>query len=290
MVGTVSKSLSQLMRVMAVAGKSENTIRYLSCVVKYVAVVKLLKRASKLRLREDLVLDVCPGSASSGQAVLSDLLYEPRLMCFVDREFSEQDTCIDVGANIGIYSLLAARRASGGKVISVEANPDVFSRLCRNIRANKHENIIPVNCAAAGAVGTIRFSINDGDCQGCIDQEGSGNNHIEIPCRTLDSFIEELGEKSPDFVKLDVEGAEHAVLDGSAQILENGETVFLVDHYFKSLADRFLSCGYLPYRYDALSRTLTPVSRTAEQEHGSIFIHPKTRRFSGLMVESNVVH
>jgi len=144
--------------------------------------------------------------------------------------------CIDVGANIGLYSLALSTLAPDGRVYAFEPSPSAFSYLGKNLRANRTANAEASQLALGRSQGTVTFhdfsffsagsfSSDDGSL---LTSDSYGSTSFEAPVTTLDAFVTERGVQRVDFVKIDVEGAELAVLDGAAETLaKNRPTVVL---------------------------------------------------------------
>jgi len=121
------------------------------------------------------------------------------------------DLFVDVGANIGIYSILAAER--GARVIAVEPDPDTAARLQSNADLNGY-SIEVLECALAEHLSRESFTVGL-DCLNHLADPGpSGVRQVEV--RTLDDII---GESRVRGVKIDVEGAELRVLQGAERAL-----------------------------------------------------------------------
>ena len=124
------------------------------------------------------------------------------------------DIVYDVGANVGIYTVLAANILGGGEVIAFEPFPPNRRELERNLALNDSDAEV-VDVALADETGEAAFTSPAGREEGCgiasIHQDGSGEFFVE---RTpVDSLV---GDEvpPPDAVKIDVEGAELRVLEG----------------------------------------------------------------------------
>jgi FkbM family methyltransferase len=178
-------------------------------------------------------------------------------MLFVPREqevkrnlvMEENETFVDVGANVGSYSLIAANeyKTKAVKVISIEAHPDNFKALCRNIQCNKFENvIIPINKVVSDHKGVVALYERSHDgtrvdsemFSVCNDQliEASNilhpsGNSLEIECDTLDSI---LLNYRVDVIKMDVEGAEVLALKGATRTLGRIRKIVVEIHGDKS--------------------------------------------------------
>jgi FkbM family methyltransferase len=125
-------------------------------------------------------------------------------------------TFVDVGANVGAYSLFVAAQAGlGARILAVEPQPDVFDRLAYNIRQNPFGTIKAVACAVADKTGELTLFLdprNKGESS--VKIVGSSQAPmIRVPAVTLLELLTSEGFTRLDALKLDVEGAEDLVLD-----------------------------------------------------------------------------
>ena len=130
----------------------------------------------------------------------------------------------DIGANIGFFTLLAARMVGArGKVYTFEADPDVADRLRENVEKNEFRNVIIVRQAVWSSKGSVTFSRADESQSpdlglGRVTSSAVvGEKSIEVPCTSVDEFV--ATEVRPDFIKCDVEGAECEVVAGGQRVL-----------------------------------------------------------------------
>lgn len=143
----------------------------------------------------------------------------------------------DVGANVGVYSLLASSRVgAAGRVYAFEPMERNLGYLHRHLRLNRTQNCFVLEAAVSDTDGTRRFSTADWDySMGRLAQEGE----IVVASITLDSCV--YGEKRlppPNLIKIDVEGAEMEVLAGASRMLaEFHPRVFLEVHGTELHAD-----------------------------------------------------
>lgn len=127
----------------------------------------------------------------------------------------------DLGANIGLFSLLAARLVGPeGRVFSFEPDAVVAERLRRNIARNEFSNATVVESGVWSAACRVKFvpagaSSPDHGTGRLV--EGTSIEGISIPCVALDDFVERA--PAPDAIKCDVEGAEVEVLRGAGKLL-----------------------------------------------------------------------
>lgn len=150
----------------------------------------------------------------------------------------EGNVVVDLGANIGYYSLLAARLVgSKGRVYAFEPEPTNYSLLLKNIELNGYHNIIPVSKAVSNAVGTVRLFLDNQDTGAhTICEPGKKGKSIEVESVTLDEFFKDR-EPRIDVIKMDIEGAEMSALVGMDRILkENNNLRIFVEFYFSGIA------------------------------------------------------
>jgi len=154
-------------------------------------------------------------------------IYEDRVY---ERFFrvEEGDVVVDVGANVGVFTLKAWKQAGQrGKVVSFEPESRNYKRLCRNIGINGCANVFPVNAAVSDFDGVADFYIKDVSLQHTLLPRTTLSHDTQtvttrkVEARTLLSVLEELGMNRIDFLKVDAEGAELEVLRGSEKLLSS---------------------------------------------------------------------
>jgi len=133
------------------------------------------------------------------------------------------DTCYDVGANIGVISLLLGRRCgTGGRVYAFEPAGANFGPLVRNIRLNGLEDSVFPEPAALGAEeGDVELHLRGkaaGEGRHSITETRGSTGSIRVSLRTMTRFAADR-DAPPDLVKIDVEGAEGQVLAGAEGLL-----------------------------------------------------------------------
>jgi len=130
----------------------------------------------------------------------------------------------DLGANLGFFSLLAARLVGPkGTVVSFEADPEVAQRLQGNVEKNGFMNVQLVQKAAWSTSGIVAFSRSDQSTSPdrawgrIVKSPVSTQPVLKISCTSLDDFVQT--HPRPDFIKCDVEGAEVEVFRGAMKVL-----------------------------------------------------------------------
>jgi FkbM family methyltransferase len=140
----------------------------------------------------------------------------------------------DIGANVGIYTL-AAKRAGAHKIYSFKPLPRNCTYLRLNIAINKLDNREAWNWAISDSQGIKSFSTRHDNSMTRLSDDGD----ISVRSASLDHFVFEMRADPPNLMKIDVEGAEEAVLHGGRKVFETHHpTIFL-----KSTEQRFTSCA-----------------------------------------------
>ncbi|HYP39565.1 MAG TPA: FkbM family methyltransferase [Chloroflexia bacterium] len=172
--------------------------------------------------------------------LLEDGRWEPLETGIVESELKEGDVVLDIGANIGYYTILAARRVGpSGRVFAFEPDPRNFSLLQKNLRTNGCTNVHVARKAVSDFTGTIRLyldKLNKGDH--AIYDVG-GRQSIEVGAVRLDDYFSNYGGKI-DLIKIDVQGAEGKVLRGMHGLLERNKQVRIITEFWPH---RLAECG-----------------------------------------------
>ncbi|WP_424099159.1 FkbM family methyltransferase [Moorena producens] len=156
--------------------------------------------------------------------LLIDGVYEKPSIDIVLKHLSPDGVFLDVGANIGVFSITAARLLqNSGKVIAIEASPQIFSYLKKNINYNQLSNIQAVQIAITdldNAVVDFYEPPSDHFGMGSIARQFH-RDPIHIKTKTVDTLLAEKSINSVSVMKVDVEGYEAAVFRGSQSLLHS---------------------------------------------------------------------
>lgn len=210
-------------------------------------------------------------------------LHEFPDMAYVLHVLRDTDLFIDVGANVGSYSILAcaARGASG---YAFEPVPSTYTRLIENIRLNHLENSVKcLNIGVGREQGSMAFTSNLDSTNHALASGEQCDDSISIEVSTLDAVLK--GE-SPALMKIDVEGYETPVLEGAFETL-NKQSLHSVIMELNGSGSRYgfdesrilemmLDHGYKTYSYDPLNRTLISLHGKNSNSGNTLFIRNKT--------------
>jgi FkbM family methyltransferase len=150
------------------------------------------------------------------------------------------DTVIDIGANVGLFAILAARIVGPqGKVFAFEPASATFARLERNIKLNNFRNVTAINAAIGAANGEAQLCLSDRSAYAALRQAIGGSPESSpgvaatetVRVRALASVIEEFMLDRVKLLKLDCEGAEYDIFGGlTPEIAQKIEQISMEVH------------------------------------------------------------
>lgn len=174
-------------------------------------------------------------------------IYEPFETELFRKEIKKGDVVLDIGANIGYYTLIAAKLVGeNGQVYAFEPDPDNFALLEKNVEINGYKNVVLVQKAVSNKTGKIKLYLcedNKGDHR--IYNSHDGRQSIEIEAIRLDDYFKDYNGKI-DFIKIDIQGAEEGAIQGMLNLLEKNKTVKIVTEFWPIGLRRF---GIEPEEY-----------------------------------------
>ena len=158
-------------------------------------------------------------------------VWEPIETALFRSEIHPGDVVVDVGANVGYFTLIAAQLVGDtGKVWAFEPDPDAFELLRRNVELNGYKNVTLVPKAIGSKPGTLqlfRHATNRGDHR--IYDPGDGREAVKVEVTTLDHYFADASRV--DLIKMDIQGAECAAVAGAAKTLGGGDDTALIMEY-----------------------------------------------------------
>ena len=153
-------------------------------------------------------------------------VWEPQVTAAFRALLARGDVCVDVGANIGYFTLLASRLVGpGGRVYALEPSPASYDRLWANLELNHADNVnaLPVAASNTAEPTAVLYEGPPSNPGGASLQEsrvGDAVSHVETA--RLDSLVDDADIARLRLVKIDVEGAELDVLAGMTGLFERG--------------------------------------------------------------------
>ncbi|AQS72066.1 FkbM family methyltransferase [Streptomyces pactum] len=149
--------------------------------------------------------------------------WEPHLTAWLRRRLRPGDGFVDVGANIGVFSVLAAQLVGdAGRVVAIEASPVFHRRLERHGRLNRCRNIRALNAAVSDSRRKLTFVLASSHNMGAnsiVPYDGPAESTFEVEARPLPELLHPAEIANARVIKIDVEGAEGSVVRGLAPML-----------------------------------------------------------------------
>ena len=160
--------------------------------------------------------------------------FEPLATALLPRLVKKCDVVIDVGANIGYYTLLCARLVGNeGVIYAFEPEPESYRLLERNAKLNGYRNIIPQRKALGARCGTTPLWVNLGSNQGdhrIYDPRESNRTRLEVEVVALDDMLP--SNTTVKFVKIDIQGAEPLAVRGMERVLARSRGAHLLTEFW----------------------------------------------------------
>ncbi|MBW7942940.1 MAG: FkbM family methyltransferase [Candidatus Kuenenia stuttgartiensis] len=190
-------------------------------------------------------------------------LLEFNEMSFVLHLLRESDTFGDIGANVGVYSILASVNA-GAFSVAAEPVPVTYTHLLRNVKVNNAEGkITALQCGVGAKEGVLKFTDNFDTINGVVVNQDTNEHTVSVHVNTLDNIF---SGKKPVLLKIDVEGYEWQVLQGATSLFADptlkaviieingaGKAYGIADD---DIHDFMVSHGFRPYGYEPFLRDL----------------------------------
>jgi len=279
-------------RLLRIAGSQNRAVRF----------VRAMARSILHRLGV-----VVPVRLSTGDVVFVDLAnvvgrtiwlfgdYAPEqpVKRLIESNLAPGDVFLDVGANIGFFSLIASRIVGpSGEVHSFEPLPDAAALLRRTVDGNALTNVVVIEAAVGAQAGDATMAVMKDSAYSHVVEwatgvdAGHGSWHaVAVRTISLDQYVAQALAGPPRLVKMDIEGAEMEALKGAHSLLsdhEGPDVICEVDesrlarfnHTPTDVFDRFLSLGY-----QALDpETLKPIGVGDLSDHRyNVFFRKRTR-------------
>ncbi len=142
------------------------------------------------------------------------------------------EAILDIGANIGMFSIRYARQFPASRVFALEPNPAPYARLVRNLAANAVPKAEPINLAAAGEFGRRAFYVDGQSILGSLipDRSPGAVAAFDSDVIAIDAFCRERAIGAVGLIKINVEGAELEVLRGARETLATTRSIMIECH------------------------------------------------------------
>ncbi len=158
--------------------------------------------------------------------------YEPDIRKIFEEEINVNDIIYDLGAMVGLYTLLAAELVQEqGQVFAFEPSPRNIYYLKKHVGINDYKNIKILEYAICDSIGEMKFSEGKSISTGHLSEDGK----LAVETVSLDILVNRKEILPPHFIKMDIEGAEYEALIGAKYILEQYHPKLLISIHSKEL-------------------------------------------------------
>jgi FkbM family methyltransferase len=216
--------------------------------------------------------------------------YEAKDFAMVRQLVPRGGTFVDIGANIGWYTVHVALEDPTARVIAVEPIPASFRWLTMAVAENALTNVTTLNAGVAAAAGEIELWLDTGISGAASSAPSSGTEGLERLCAhavTIDGLVASHGGTA-SFVKIDIEGAELFALQGAERVLAGARPIVFAEmlrkltrpfeYHPNDIIALMASHGYRCY--SAVDRGLVAFESMTEEttETNFYFLHPEAHR------------
>jgi FkbM family methyltransferase len=197
--------------------------------------------------------------------------YETFVIDVIENLLRPGMTFLDVGANIGLYTALAARIVGpSGRVIAVEPSSSNCALIKETVRLNAFGNVIVFEGAASDDAGRAAlFLCDDNPADHRLHDRTGKRAKVEVETITLDALAAERGVGRADLIKIDTQGAEASVLAGMTALLNVDPAPAITLEFWpwglsqagsdpRALLDRIIAAGFSLYELDGDRRQIIP--------------------------------
>lgn len=207
-----------------------------------------------------------------GEQILQNKQYEPHVTSFLKQHLKAGSTFVDVGANIGYFTLMAATQlGNSGRTIAVECNPKNCELIYLSLHRNGLDRVLVYPFAISDTEKLMSFS--GGFSNGFVDELEAGEDAVIVPAVTLDFLLRD--EPRIDMIKMDVEGSEAKAWRGMQQVVAKHHPDILMEFFpalleqhsgtrGDDLLDAIFAEGYTATILEPAEGDFPKASRTAE--------------------------
>jgi FkbM family methyltransferase len=199
-------------------------------------------------------------------------------MLFLLHALQSSEVFVDVGANIGAYTVLASKVVKS-HTIAFEPLPETAERLKDQIQINRIESIVNVRNMGIGNEKGALFFTNNRDTVNKVSLTGESENTTRVEVSTLDI---ELSENTRYFFKIDVEGFEYNVIEGARKLLSSDNVSAIIielngsgeefGHSNEQIHQMLISFKLIPVAYEPISRTLRRLNGYNKSNGNTIYV------------------
>ena len=204
--------------------------------------------------------------------------YDPGSTAILKKLLKKDMNVINIGANIGYFTLLAAREVGPqGKIFAFEPFPKTVELLQKNVDVNGYSNVDVVPMAVSDKTGTAKLSVGGSSLHNVISSRIiTEMSLITVPQTSVDDFMSQK-ELSINFVIIDAEGSEPFILNGMAKTIEKNLNMVIMIEYNPftlelagSTIENFMNVianyGFMMYLINEVTLKITPITMESLKE------------------------
>lgn len=230
------------------------------------------------------------------ERIVIDGQYEPDLVRYCKKHLALNRDVIDIGANVGFYTVMFAKNIQGRRVLAIEPTKNALMRLRKNVVANQvEERVVVFEGVAVDSARAVTMRVIPGKEEyssiGAMEHPSIVSEQFvseEVASSTIDDLVDRFN-LDPGFMKVDVEGAEHLVFSGAKKILSTNRPIILSE-----LSDFLLTKNGVSsmdvitllrhYDYDVID-PLNPQAPVGWKAFGDVMCFPREMNLSNTMRE-----
>ena len=272
---------------------------------KFKALIKFLKWQLGIRLLNRKVITpwvndslfICGLGETGMTGNFYTGLIEYEDMGFLLHALQPEDIFVDIGANVGAYTILASK-VIGSQSIAFEPLPETIDRLTDQIQINRINSRVDIRNKGVGDKNCQLFFTNNNDTTNKVSLTGKASNSTIVELTTLDI---ELDNTSKYFLKIDVEGYEFNVIEGSSNLLSSDAISAVIielngsglefGYSDEKVHQKLIGFGFKPIRYNPKLRIVTESNSFNKNLRNTIYVKD-IERISNLckISDKRVIH
>lgn len=165
-------------------------------------------------------------------------IHEPVATDVFIQHIGTNGNVLDIGSHLGYFTCLSGMLAAQGNIHAFEIDPNCIALIKENVRLNDLQNVHVVNAAVSDHNGTETIPLLDTP-NPRLSIRSTDIHYAEVSAVRVDDYLSENNLPTPDFVKIDVEGAEGKVLAGMSRTLDSPGLTILIELHVETLAENF---------------------------------------------------
>ena len=256
---------------------ADHKLKALTKFIKWQIAIRILKKKVIVPWVEDSMFISGLGETGlTGNLYAGFMEYED--MIFLLHALHPTETFVDVGANIGAYTILASKVVKSNS-IAFEPLATTVERLEDQIQINRINAAVDIRNMGVGDKEGSLFFTNNNDTVNKVSLAGEVENTTMVKVSTLDT---ELAKVNKYFFKIDVEGFEYNVIEGASELLSNNNVSAIIielngsgeefGHSNEDIHKKLLSFGFVAVAYEPQSRSLTKLKSYNKGGGNTIYV------------------